>query len=105
LTTPFSDDLPALHGKIAALMAQQTGGGVEAAEGYAAELDSYEDRRPNPVLSLCACAGFFGWLAALSMLAWRGFSSEGSVNGKPFRWWFGVSMLCLIVWLVSVRYA
>ncbi len=105
LGTPFAADLPDLHTKIATLMAEQSGGGNVDAERYAAELNAYEDRRPNPLLSLAASAGFFGWLAALGMLAWRGFSSEGAVKSKPFLTWLGVSVVCLCIWLASVRFA
>lgn len=109
LGTPFAARLPALHRDIGALMAEQvarSGSGDAAADAarFAAQLDAWRDRRPNPALGLAASLGFVAWLASLGMLAARGFDRSGARTAE-FRRWLFAAAVALVCWLSFVRLA
>lgn len=109
LWTPLADRLPALHEAIGTLMAAQVAGAgapdPAVAARFTAQLDAYEDRRPNPYLGLGASIAFVAWLAALSMLAARGFTVSGGIARASFLRWGGASLVALATWLLCVRFA
>lgn len=105
LTTPHAELLPDLHAKIASHMATQVDGRGNEEARFLAQLDAYEDRRPNPMLSLGASLGFLLWLASLAMMAWRGFEPDGRPRARPFLGWLASAVAFLSIWLVCVRFA
>jgi hypothetical protein len=86
-------------------MAAQLDGGPDDEARFAAQLDAYESRRPNPALALGASLGFLAWLIALGMVAWRGFEPEGRVRARAFVGWLSAAMVFLSLWLMCVRFA
>ena len=107
LWTPLAGRLPDLHRRIAEGMVTQIESDDPASRSaeYRAELDAYESRRPNPWLGLLSSLGFYGWLACLGWVATRGFDREGTVRRRPFGVGLGMSLLCLALWLVALRWA
>lgn len=102
--TPFAAELPALHAKIGALMAAQTGDATDAAR-FTAELDAYPSRRPNPWLSAGASLGFMAWIAALVFLAARGFDAEGNVRRAFAVRAAAGAIVAFLFWIACVRFA
>ncbi len=104
---PLADNLPPLHQKIGALMGQQgpEAGRADRAQRYTDQLDAWRTRRPNPVIGTAASVGFMLWIAALFMLAWRGFKPDGSLDRPAFAKHFGAVIVTLAFWLICVRLA
>lgn len=102
--TPFAAELPALHAKIGTLMAAQTGN-AEDAERFAAELNAYPTRRPNPWLSTGASFGFMAWIAALVFLAARGFDRDGRVRRTVALKAGAGAVVAFAFWIACVRFA
>lgn len=109
LGVPHRDNLHDLHGKIAAAMGAQVSAdpAVAAREAatFEAELDAWPERRRNPVLVLGASLGFYAWIAALALAAWRGFGPDDRFNKREFLGLLGLSFAFLAIWLGCVRFA
>ena len=109
LVVPNADLLPGLHERIGQAMAVQAARGgapdAERAAAYTAQLDAWRTRQPNPWLGLLASLGFIAWLITLGGLAWRSWDAAGGWQRSATLRWASANGVCLVVWLLAVRFA
>ncbi len=109
LSSPYAGQLPALHQKIGGLMAAQVAGAAPGdaarAARYTAELDAYRDRQPNTLLGLLAGLLFLAWIGAMAAIAIRGFDRDGRIIAPALVRWSTGAVICLVGWIVCVRFA
>ncbi|MBI4823399.1 MAG: hypothetical protein HY805_04105 [Nitrospirae bacterium] len=60
------------------------------------------DRAPKPLWTLLAALGFFGWLASVIFIIFRGFNKEGKVRRNALRKAVLTLMLFFLIWVVSL---
>ncbi len=108
LWDPYSEKLPALNDRIAALMAQQDDRGAgslaERTAHHRALLDV--DHAPNRWWSLLAILMFALWIIALFGLALRGFDEEtGALLRTPALRWLAFAIFGLLGWTLGLALA